>query len=197
MTTGTKEAVRLDDQHRYFYGEKRVPGFTEICQDLGIIKPNAFYTPQGREEGNALHTWLLFLAQGQEASEAPDDRIAGRVEGIRKFLRESSFKFVGGETIQYCAGLGYCCKPDLWGSIGGRTCVIEAKRRAAQKWHPLQTAAQRFALAVNEFSARQRFGLYLKDGDYRLIEHTDTKDEKRWMSIVSAYHAKYHYTEKP
>lgn len=188
--------ITLDEKtHRYAEDGRHVPGFTEVCQDLGIIKPNPFYTPDGREEGNALHSWLLFLAQGQEPSEPPDERIAGRVEGIRKFLKESAFQFVGGETIQHCAGLGYCCRPDLWGIIDKRTCIVEAKRGAKMKYHALQTAAQRLALAVNGFSARQRFGLYLRDGDYRLIEHTDPQDERRWVAICSAYHAKKCYSE--
>lgn len=193
MTTGT---VKLDDKHVYTVDGRRVPGFTEICTALGIIQPNTFWTPEGRAEGAAIHEWLLFLAQGQESDSLPDERIAGRVEGIRKFLGESKFKFVGGETRLHCAGLGYCGTPDLWGTINGRTCVIDAKRGAKSKIHALQTAAYRLLLAVNGVSARDRFALYLKDGDYRLVEHADTQDEKRWVSIVSAYHAKKFYSER-
>ena len=188
--------IQLDEKtHRYSEDGRHVPGFSEICQALGIIKPNPFYTPEGREEGIALHSWLHFLAIGNEPSEPPDERIAGRVEGIRKFLRESKFKIVDGEKIMLCRGFGYCGRPDLWGSINGRTCVIDAKRGSKMKYHALQTAAYRFLLAANGFSARQRYALYLIDGDYRLIEHTDPQDERRWQAIVSAYNAVKIYQE--
>lgn len=188
--------VELDEKtHLYTYEGRPVPGFSEICKALGIIKPNPFYTADGRAEGNAIHQWLLFLAKGYESNEAPDPRIAGRVEGIRKFLRESAFRFVGGEEPQYCADLGYCGSPDLWGIIDSRTCVLDCKRGAKMKHHALQTAAYRLLLSDNRFNARQRFCLYLRDGDYRLIEHTDDQDEKRWRAIVSAYNASQFYKE--
>ena len=187
--------LTLDDNHKYAFSGVPVQGFTEIIGDLGITEPSRFYTEAGREEGIALHEWLLFLAQGQEPSAPPDERIAGRVEGIRKFLRESKFSFQGGEEIMYHPGLVYACKPDLWGLINGRLSVIDAKRGAKQCFHVLQTAAQKLALAANKIFCLDRFGLYLKDGDYRLEAHTDKTDEDRWKVIVAAYHAKRWYTK--
>lgn len=186
-------AILLDGEHRYFVSGGRVPGFTEIARDLGVIPDNDFYTEAGREEGNALHEWLLFLAQGNEAESEPDPRIAGRVEGVRKFLRESGFRFAGGEEALFEPSLRYCCRPDLWGHIGNWAVVIDAKRGAAQPWHRLQTAAQKLALAANHFKAQKRYGLYLRDGDYRLVEHADAGDEQRWKALVAAYHSKSFY----
>lgn len=180
--------ITIDSEHRYWNDGERVPGFTEICTAVGIIKPSAFYTEAGREEGTAIHSWFLFLAQGQEPSEPPDDRIVGRVEGVRKFLAESRFILEGGESIMYDRDLGYCCTPDLWGQMAGSRCVIDAKRGARMAWHPLQTAAQRIALASNGIHCLNRYSLYLRDGDYRLEHHTDRQDERRWKSIVSGYH---------
>lgn len=189
----TPHTIKLDSQHRYFAGEDRIPGFTEICKSLGVIEDNNFYTAAGREEGSALSEWALFLAQGMTPSEAPDPRIAGRVAGIVKFMSESGFKFSGGELPLFDPDARFAATPDIWGHIGGVSWVIDVKRGTKQKWHPLQTAAQAIALRANGFKVQKRGNLYLKDGGYRLDEHTDPSDESRWKILVQAYHAKTFY----
>ncbi len=179
--------VTLDAAHVYRVDGVIKPGFSEIKEAMGIGK-NDFYTDSGREEGVALHKWLYFLANGKTTTKKPDPRIEGRVEGIRKFLRESKFRIVGGETPLYNPQLDYCTTPDLWGFLNGRAVVIDAKRGAKERWHGMQTAAQMMALRVNKFAAIGRFGLYLRDGDYRLPEHDDRSDEHEWQVLVGAYH---------
>lgn len=187
--------IRLDENHVYWRGTARVPGFTEICKNLGVIGDNPFYTEEGRAEGVAIHQWAIFLASGQEPDESPDDRIAGRVEGYRKFLRESGFSFKGGEEPVYHSSLVYACTPDPYGDLNGVLSVIDIKRGSKEPWHPLQTAAQKMALASNGIFAQNRYGLYLMDGDYRLIPHTDKADEMRWTALVTAFHAKTFHTK--
>lgn len=189
--------IRRDEEHRYWIpagtGEKRVAGFTEICVDLGVIKTNPFHTEAGRQEGVALHQWNLFLAQGQEPASPPDDRIAGRVLGFRKFLADTGFKFFGGEQPVYDRINQVACTPDLWGGIGNWLWVIDNKRGGKEKTHKLQTACQKLALTANGVKIEKRGSLYLKDGDYRLIEHDDFADEVRWKAIAGGYHAKGFY----
>lgn len=198
MSTTTYR-VRCDENHIYWRmtpnGEVREPGFSEICGDLGVTKENKFYTKDGREEGVALHEWLLFLAQGNEPENNPDPRIAGRVEGVKKFIRESGFVFSGGEVALYEPTLGYCCTPDIWGHIGGIPYVIDAKGGAKKKFHKAQTAAQRLALRPSGFVAQKRAALYLMDGDYRLEGHDDVSDEVRWRALVMGYYAKTFYAD--
>lgn len=188
MTTTTEQKIILDEQHRYWRGSIQVPGFSEILEAMGWPK-NPYWTPEGREEGRAIHEWLLFLSQGKDTDSPPDPRIAGRVEGIRKFLSVHRFELAGGETPQY-SPLGYCCTPDLWGNLDGLPTIIEAKRGAAMGRHKLQTAAQFMALDASGFTAVRRLGLYLKDGDFALEEHDDEQDFDAWRSIVSAYNAR-------
>lgn len=197
-----------ESDHTYWRGTVRVPGFSEICASMRVGEKDCgdcvkgihhahhanFYTEEGRAVGVATHSWLNFLAQGNEPDAAPDPRIAGRVEAIRKFLRETGFKYAGGEEPQYEPVLGYACQPDLWGYIGAFSYVIDAKAGANLKVHALQTGAQRIALAANGFKAQKRAGLYLQDdGEYRLKEHTNTANETHWRAIVSGYNAKQFY----
>lgn len=185
--------VRLDAYHKYWIpapgGEKQVPGFSEICLAMGVTRPNKFYTPQGRAEGEALHLWLGFLARGKVPSGAPDPRIAGRVAGIKKFIKDTGFKIMDGEQPIYDPSNRFACTPDMWGPIGKTAWVIDCKRGAKLDSHGLQTAAQKMALIENDFWPQKRGCLYLRDNDYRLHEHSDHQQELDWRAIVRAYHA--------
>jgi hypothetical protein len=154
---------------------------------MGVIRPNGFYTDQGRAEGVALHSWLLHLCQGKPDREAHPS-IAGRVEGIRKFLRDSRFGIVGGETPQYDCVTDSAVKPDIWGTINGVRCVIDAKRGARVSWHSLQTAAQWGALVGTAFVARRRGALYLRNGAYSMDWHDSPEEYQLWRAICRAWH---------
>lgn len=189
--------VRLDSDHRYWIpgprGEERRPGYSEIADDLGIVKPNPFYTPEGREEGVALHLWLGFLVRGKEPKVAPDPRIAGRVAGIRKFIRDTKFLIIGGEQPLYDPINRFCTMPDMWGIMNNRRWNIDAKRGGKLPSHPLQTAAQAIALRSNEFRVEKRGALYLREDDYRLDEHGDPMDLARWGIFVNCWHIRKEY----
>lgn len=196
-----KHSVRLDPEtHKYYVPvpdpkgpEKNVPGYSEICMDLGISKPNPFWTDSGREEGQALHLWLGHLARGLKSKNAPDPRIAGRVKGIEKFLADTKFKIAGGELPCYDPINRYACTPDLFGFIGKTAWIIDAKRGSKLASHKLQTAAQTIALRANGFRAQKRASLYLRENDYRLEEHTDPMDLARWGIFVNCWHIRKEY----
>ena len=191
MSTPT---IALDKKtHTYYLEDKKIPGFTEICKDMGIISDNPYYTEQVRREGIALHSWLLFKVQGKESKEPPHPSIAGRVRGIEKFIFDTGFSIAGGEVPKYDQESRFACTPDTWGHINGVSWVIDAKRGGKMPYHPLQTAAQRIALASNGFRAQKRGTLYLADDSYRLQEHKDPLDMLKWKAIVSAYYAKKSY----
>lgn len=187
-------AVRLDKDHCYWIpdgtsesGSRQVPGFSEIVKALGICPENPFYTASGRERGIALHLYLQFMVKGGNPA-APDPRIADKVEGIRRFIRDTGFKIVGGEEPRYCPASGYACTPDLWGFIGNWSWVIDMKSGAKQPYHALQTAAQLVALKANGFRAQKRGALYLKNKGYRLVEHDNPQDIPVWLNHAHRYH---------
>ena len=182
--------VKIDPQHRYWTPPKvRRYGFSEICGLMGVTRPNDFHTEEGRAQGVALHKWFIFLASGKAPNTRPDERIAGRVEGIRKFLAASPFNLTDGEKPRYDPVTDTACTPDVWGQRGIWSWVIDAKRGAKTKVHALQTACQKIALRSNEFDAQKRGALYLRDGGYRLDEHTDPADLTRWKAIAAGFHA--------
>jgi hypothetical protein len=191
-------AITLDSEHRYWQDGRRIPGFSEILVDVGFA-PNPFWTAAGRDEGTALHQWIAFIATSPyPADDEPDPRIAGRVAGFRKFVKEFHFTAAGAEEIQHEPTLGYCCTPDLWGYMptalpGSPRVLVECKRGARAKTHRLQTAAQSLALEARGFAVQERYALYLKDGGYSLERHDDDEDFEHWKAIVYAYHAKRRY----
>ncbi len=48
-------SVRMDEQHRYWSDTRRVGGVSEILKATGFIRPNAFWTEEGRDKGTRLH----------------------------------------------------------------------------------------------------------------------------------------------
>lgn len=170
-------------------GPKIVSGYSGICASMGVTRPNRFYTEEGREQGIALHLWLGFLVRGRVPSAPPDPRIAGRVLGIQKFIKDTGVRFVGGEEPRYDPATGVACTKDLWAYIGNWAWVMDAKRGARMESHRLQTACQSTVLTANDFRPQKRGALYLRDGDYRLEEHTDRTDMTNWRAIVAGYHA--------
>ena len=187
------DKIRLDADHRYWLGDKEVPGYSHIVKSLGVVEDSPFWTEEGREAGTALHAWLLHLAQGKPEVSKPDPRIAGKVEGIRKFLRESGFKLAFGEVAQYEPVLRYACTPDLCGTLGMFSVNIDMKAGAKQKSHPLQLAAQKIALCYHPFRVQKSFSLYLKEGDYRLVEQDTRTHEANWRIFMAAYHSRGEY----
>lgn len=180
------------DKHRYTVNGEVMPFYSGIMASLGFA-PNPFWTDSGRAEGSAISLWVNFLGQGKEPATSPDERIAGRVDGYRKFLSDTQFKWEGGELPLFEPVSRFCCMPDFWGYLGNFAAVVEVKRGAKLPTHKLQTAAQSLALKANGFQVQRRYCLYLKDGGYRLEEHQDPQDENRWRVLCSAYYAKTFY----
>lgn len=208
MSIAAKEILTIDTEHRYWLGTVRKYGFSEICSSLRVGEEecegcrrheshshsSSFWTEDGREQGKALHKWILFLASGRETDQVPEPELKGRIAAIRKFLTDTKFKFAGGETPLYDPMTDTACTPDIWGHIGSWSWVIDGKRGAYRKVHQLQTACQKSALRSVGFNAQKRGSLYLYDsGDYCLIQHEDRADENNWKAIAAAFHAKKKY----
>jgi hypothetical protein len=211
LKTALRHILTRDENHIYRLGTVRKYGFSEICASMRVGEEDcrgcrehslhthsaSFWTDDGKEQGKALHKWLLFLASGRDTDQPVEIELAGRVAAIRKFIKDTKFRLSFGETPQYDAATDTACTPDIWGYIGPWAWVIDAKRGAKMKIHELQTACQKIALAsYSRFHAQKRGSLYLMDnGDYRLVEHTDRADEQRWRAIAAAFHAKKSYQE--
>jgi hypothetical protein len=196
--------LELDSDHIYRLDGRKVPGFTQIAQNMGLIPDMSFATVAGRDEGTALHEWCDFAAQGLKPDADPDPRIAPRYTQFLKFLAETEFKRVGSESLLYHPMLGYCGKPDLWGTLAGRNVIIDIKGGARLPFHALQLAAYRILLreGVGADGVPVKFGLvpasiytlYLSDENYRLSQvEYPALHERNWGAIVAAYHAKKHY----
>ena len=188
--------IRIDAKHRYFTPASpkdiRRYGFSEICSAMGVTQPNPFRPMEyeaRRAEGVSIHKWFIFLASGKKPTSHPDERIAGRVEGIKRFFLDGPLTLIGGETPKYDPATNTACIPDFWCIRGLWSWVIDIKSGAKAKYHPLQTSCQKIALRANGFEAQKRAALYLRDGSYRLIEHDDRDDLPRWVAIAAGFHA--------
>ena len=84
--------------------------------------------------------------------------------------------------------------PDLVAEIAGKLSLVDYKPETAAKRTVVQTAAYMVMLLANQVKVRDRYELRLhSDGTYRLRQHQDDDDLKRWAAMASGYHAHTHY----
>ncbi|HBT62586.1 MAG TPA: hypothetical protein DEB40_12665, partial [Elusimicrobia bacterium] len=180
------------ENHVYRVDERTVPSVSSIL-DL-YFPPIQFYTEEGRMLGTARHEWFHAIIQGIELENEPDELIAGAVDGFRKFMSEVKPVYISGEKPYFDEVLGVCGTPDLVAEIGGVLSVCDFKPSAANKRTRLQLAAYFLMLQRNNINVVSRYELRLSNkGAYRLEEHKDYSDMKRWASLVAAYNAMSFY----
>jgi hypothetical protein len=182
-----------EETHTYILPDGRTPPGVNKVLDL-YFPPCGFYTEDGKVIGKVRHQWFHALAQGIELENEPDPRIAGAVGGFKRFMEEMKPVYVSGEERYYDHLRGVCGTPDLVAEVKNRLAIIDYKPENRNKRTPVQTAAYMAMLLWNKVRVLDRYELRLHDdGTYRLRQHTDDDDLKRWAAMASGYHAHTHY----
>lgn len=99
--------LRFDpDSHRYFDGDRLIPGVTSI---LNILEPpSEFYTDEHRDRGHAVHAACHILGEGDYIAPGTlDERVEGYVSAFKKWQLQMQPSIVAAETIVYHELLGY------------------------------------------------------------------------------------------
>lgn len=187
--------VTLDEAtHTYRLPDGRTPPSVSQILNLYLPVPIHFMPADAVNIGTVRHQWFHALAQGLGLENEPDPRIAGAVTGFRKFLAEVKPRYISGEVPYFDDLLGVCGTPDLVAEIAGRLSVCDYKPEARAKRTRAQTAAYAVMLQHNKFMVLDRYELRLyADGSYRLNQHKDNLDLRRWTAMAYGYHAAAHF----
>lgn len=181
--------LRLDEDHRYWSGDLRIPGLSELLKLFGFID-DSYYTEEGREVGRGVHLGTQSLDEGrQDHLQFESKAIIGRIMAYERFKREKQFKPGLIETIHQHPYGTYACRIDRYGYFGQSDigALIELKCGSKEPWHKLQTGAQKEALGIITQPMR-RFALYLRENEtYELVEHKDPADGRIVVGLASAY----------
>jgi hypothetical protein len=161
------------------------PHVTDILKDAGLIDAT-WFSEEGRNFGTAVHSAIQFLLDDDLDEDALDPAVGLRVTSFKKFLLESGgFVKVTSEEHVEDAIIGYQGTLDIRGrfyqnDVFGNS-IIDLKNGQPQPWHAIQLAAY-----AHTFDERvRRFGLYLSDTGYKLIEYRDRNDWKVFCAALT------------
>lgn len=164
------------EAHKYYLGDKVLPGITGILKSCGDID-TTYYTDEGRTRGSHVHAACHYLNKGTldwnhliDQYESGQTQYAGYVIGYEKFFREWNVKLEFFERPMYHPTLLFAGTPDLVCRVLDNVpAIIELKTGAIPEWAKYQTAAQELLVRAWEETPlhRRRWGVRLnKDGTY-------------------------------
>lgn len=205
MTTLTSEAfapIRIldsrhgvfrfvEDTHRYYLGDKILPGITGILKTCLYTDPT-YYTEESRVRGTNVHKAIQFLNKGTLNWATVIDQYLGYVIAYEKFVKDWNLKLSLYELPLYHPDLLFAGTPDLVGSVlDGVPAIIDIKTGPIMKWVALQTAAQELLVrAWNPDKAMRyrRWGVKLNvDGTYsKPVEFKEMRDEAVFRTLNMA-----------
>lgn len=172
-----------------------------------VLKANGFGPPRGipshilqnaAERGKDVHAWCDGINRLQigVADSAPD-HISGYIEGYRKFLRDTRFRWETGETVVKNSIYRYAGRLDMVGTQQRARWVYDLKTavKESPEWR-LQSAA--YALCLTEARKLRRGVVHLKQradakrpgcfiGSYKAIAYTDDCDFDDWLACVRVH----------
>jgi hypothetical protein len=171
--------LTLSPSHEYSLDGRPILGVSKILSAAGLVD-TTWLSEDAAFRGTLVHKTVELYVKDDLDEASLDPRLAGYLEGYRRFERESGFvvAIVEGvyqtELSMYHAVYGYAGTPDLYGSIGARRIVVDVKSGDPQAWHGDQLA---FYSMLFDPDRPDRANLYLRpDGTYRFDKHTGRED---------------------
>ena len=179
--------IKFDvDQHKYFLGDREIPGVTTIMKGLNLID-DRWFTEESRETGTAVHEILELYDKGIKVE--PKHALIGYLSAYQAFLSENSSLYVKEiEKTVYEPNMSYCGKLDriMINCDTGQKFLIDIKTGAPLRNHKLQCSA--YALAARDKSLLIG-GLYLTaDGKYKFKLYP--RMDSVWRSVMKVYNFK-------
>jgi hypothetical protein len=156
-----------------------LPHVTDILKDAGLID-TTFFTEWSRDRGKAVHLACELSDKGMLNETDLDPAVAPRLEMYRKFLKEVKPEILGiEEYVEYPKA--YCGTLDRRMVINGFPGVLDIKNGNPAPWHALQVMLYSLCLKP---CPMKRWGLYLLDYRYKLVEFTNSEDKRVALSAV-------------
>lgn len=185
--------ARRDENHKYWAGDRNIPGFTEIATTLNFIQQNPFWTEEGRAKGTHAHDACADIDNGVFDPEFFASETVEEAMGYKGWVEKTGFKALLVEKSMASLIHLFAGTVDAFGQFpDGRYAVQDRKRRRAGKVTALQTAAYRrlvHELLGIPLHLIDRFALQnIGSGRPSMVQYTDRNDDAVWLGIVAAYH---------
>ena len=182
------EELRLDPEHHYFLGERRLPGVTEILDAHGLISPFA-KQERARLRGSLAHLACRYLMERRLDWSTIGMDVVPYVVSCDRWLEETRFEVEACEVMDYHRELLYAGTYDFRGlhpKLGPM--LLDLKSGVPEGWHPWQLAGYAGIAGLHLY----RGGLYLqKDGSRaRFVPYRDRMDWPKFCAALTVYRMK-------
>ena len=182
-------------EHIYRLNGEIIPGFSEIMKANGLVDfddvPPALLE-RCRKFGANLHKAIHLYNKGTLDAENLDFGLQPGIAAWSSFLDHTGFKpIVAWGEQPICSEISrYGCTPDNILKKDNRYAIAEVKSSSGMRpFMKLQTAAQ--VKAIKDFygvKISERFVIQISaDGEVKLHEHKDRRDEAFFLSALTVY----------
>lgn len=174
--------LRLDEEHRYWLGEIRLPGVTGVLDACGLVSSFA-KQERARLRGTLVHVACRYLMEGR-LNWATIPQIMGYVVSCDRWLQQTKFEIRGCEVMRHHPELLYAGTWDFEGlheRLGYM--IIDLKSGAPEDWHKYQTAGY----AGLHGKSPRRGALYLQeDGTCAKFRfHNESVDWHKFLACLT------------
>lgn len=188
------DAIRFDEAtHRYYLGDREVPGVSLILKTMGKQGDYSFLDPFYALRGKYVHRACHLDMEGTLDDATLDPEIIPYISAWRKFRIMSHACMISMETICYNASHDYAGTHDFLGYLfhDSRLVLLDIKSGNPENWHRLQLAAYLLAVMGERWMECKAGNLYLqKTGIFRLaiLDPLDLANSvAEWKVIVQDF----------
>lgn len=161
------------ERHIYTFGNRTVPGVTDILQDNFGVKP--YWSEWHAQKGKAIHRAIALLVKNELNWASVDHRIIGRIKAFQRFIRETEYEVIQSEVSIFSSRYQFAGTLDLVVSDGAvNPILIDIKPPSAEPIVNLQLAA--YSLLLEEegtYKIKRAACVCLKDNDYYSMKWVD------------------------
>ena len=189
--------TRFDPEaHRYFVGDRPVPGVTAIIND---VLPGFKAARWFLDRGAVVHACAALIAQGKDftldlSNQSPEDRVAieGKIAAVRKFIADVKPEFSMVEQRVFSTAYRFAGTLDavmMFRYRGRPTPAVVDWKGSLDQRVQYQVAGYSLALAESGTQITHGFGVELRnDGSFKMSSVYDLmRGRQQFLALLSVY----------
>lgn len=189
------EVVFNKRDHRYYLDKKEYPSYSKIMKHFNMTPDyDSFGSVEARDRGTDIHD-LTSLYDQDDLLSYPS-HLEPYLNGYKKFLDHYKPEWKLIEQPLISKVWGFAGTPDRFGIINNKNVLIDIKSGSKEPSHQIQTGAYKILIEENScHKVQERYSLYLKENDFRLIPHKNPADKTIFLGLAQAYRWKMKYNK--
>jgi len=172
--------ITLDKDHIYRDSAGRVvPGVTGIIRACGLMDSTG-WSDYARDRGTAVHKAIELYERGTLDSRSLSPVVVPYLDNWIAFKNQTGYRCIETEKRVYHKLYRYAGTLDQIGEMQGRSCVLDIKTGAYQRWWALQTASYNGVVKCQD-----RYSLELRGDGWKLHKHENKNDWRVFQACLT------------